>query len=78
MDDLSEKVRCIVSEELSKFTESFKTMTEEKASVDKKSDNGDGDRKKEVCYTEFLGGRGSCNKDRCRFSHNIDLKKISR
>ena len=40
-----------MSEELSKFTESFKTMTEEKTNVDKKSDNGDGDREKEVCCT---------------------------
>ena len=38
IDDLLEKVRCIVSEELSKFTESFKTMTEEKTNVDKKKE----------------------------------------
>ena len=61
IDDLPEKVRCIVSEELSKFTESFKTMTEEKTNVDKRSDNGNGDREKEICCTEFLGGKGSCN-----------------
>ena len=66
------KVRCIVFEELSKFTESFKTMT----NVDKRSDNGNGDREREVCCTEFLGGKESCTyKDRCRFSHNIDFKK---
>ena len=65
-----------MSEELSKFTESLKTMTEEKTNVDKKSHNGDGDREKDVCCTEVLGGRGSCNyKDRCRFSHNIDFKR---
>ena len=65
-----------MSEELSKFTRSFKTMTEEKTNVHKRSDNGNGDREKEVCCTEFLGGKGSCNyKDRCRFSHNIDFKK---
>ena len=72
IDDLPEKVRCIVSEELSKFTENFKTMTEEKTNVDKRNDNGNGDREKEICCTKFLGGKGSCNyKDRCRFSHNI-------
>ena len=65
-----------MSEELSKFTESFKTMTEEETNVDKRSDNGNGDREKEVCCTEFLGEKGSCNyNDRCRFSHNVDFKK---
>ena len=74
--DLPEKVRCIVSEEFSKFTETFNTMTEEKTNMDKRSDNRNGDREKEVCCTELLGGTGSCNyKDRRRFSHNIDFKK---
>ena len=58
IDDLPEKVRCIVSEELSKFTENFKTMTEEKTNVDKRSDNGNSDRETEICCTEFLGGKG--------------------
>ena len=44
-----------MSEESSKFTESFKTMTEEKTNVDKRSDSGNGDREKEVCCSEFLG-----------------------
>ena len=48
-------------EELSKCTESFKTMTKEKTNVDKRSDNGNCDREKEVCCTEFLGRKGSCN-----------------
>ena len=57
-----------MSEELSKFTESFKTMTEGKTNLDKRNDNGNGNREKEVCCTEFLGGKVSCNyNDICRY-----------
>ena len=53
-------------------------MTEDKTNVDKRSGSVNDDREKEVCCTEFLGRKGSCNyKDRCRFSHNIDSKKGS-
>ena len=64
-----------MSEELSKFTESFKTMTEEKTNVDKSSDNENGDREKEVCCTEFLGKKGHVIIRIDAVSHTILISK---